>query len=196
MRMGSVHAGLLLQLLCSASSYRFRSRAGYGPFVQNPESEWERMKTMGGEERAGPAPRVWKSGAITADENTFPEWVYAQKSAYPKEVFQPEKGARPLPDWSGEILRVPVATSSTTAAAARAGVVELLCHVDRIYVRIRRDVFKSLNAYKDLKLGTCPVNQGTKAHYYLLYLLKTDCGFKLEVGKGVFSFVLIFQMLI
>ncbi|AWP06159.1 putative zona pellucida sperm-binding protein 3-like isoform 6 [Scophthalmus maximus] len=92
----------------------------------------------------------------------------------------PEKGARPLPDWSGEILRVPVATSSTTAAAARAGVVELLCHVDRIYVRIRRDVFKSLNAYKDLKLGTCPVNQGTKAHYYLLYLLKTDCGFKLE----------------
>ncbi|KAI3352847.1 hypothetical protein L3Q82_019423 [Scortum barcoo] len=49
-----------------------------------------------------------------------------------------------------------------------------------MYVRIRREVFNTLDAYKYLKLGTCPINQGTKEHYYFLYLLKTDCGFKTE----------------
>ncbi|KAM7009831.1 zona pellucida sperm-binding protein 3 [Tautogolabrus adspersus] len=58
--------------------------------------------------------------------------------------------------------------------------IEILCHVDRMYVRVRRELFKTRDAYKYLKLGGCPVNRATTEHYYFLYLLKTDCGFKKE----------------
>ncbi|XP_070684599.1 zona pellucida sperm-binding protein 3 [Pempheris klunzingeri] len=56
----------------------------------------------------------------------------------------------------------------------------MLCHFDRMYVRIKKEVFNSRDAYKYLKLGNCPVNQGTTTYYYLLYLLRTDCGFRTE----------------
>ncbi|XP_068178602.1 zona pellucida sperm-binding protein 3 isoform X2 [Antennarius striatus] len=87
-------------------------------------------------------------------------------------------GARPLPDVIKEMLLGATATPTVTEKpTTREKIIEVLCHVDRMYVRIRREIFKTREAYKYLKLGSCPVNQGTKEHYYLLYLLKTDCDF-------------------
>ncbi|XP_070781317.1 zona pellucida sperm-binding protein 3 [Enoplosus armatus] len=181
-----MHAGLLLLLFCSAYSYQFRSRAGYGLFVEDPELEWERMETVIDEEMTrAPAPetKFWRSasgsGSSTPEAKKVPEYLIVSASKDQKEVFKPEKGARPLPDSVKEMLLVTAAPAPATGRA-RTKLIEILCHVDRMYVRIRREVFKSRDAYKYLKLGNCPVNQGTKAHYYLLYLLKTNCGFKKE----------------
>ncbi|XP_074485182.1 zona pellucida sperm-binding protein 3 [Sebastes fasciatus] len=176
--MDLMHAGIVLLLFCSAYSYQFR----YDPFVQDPEREWERMETVIGEEMTEALAPETKflsasgNGSSTPEAKTVPEYLVVSKDQ--KEVFKPEKGARPLPDSAKEMLLKTVSTTPATAGTARPKLVEILCHVDRIYVRIRREVFKTRDAYKYLKLGTCPVNQGTKNHYYLLYLLKTDCGFK------------------
>lgn len=189
--MGLMHAGLLLLLFCSAYSYHFRSGAGYGPFLQDPELEWERMATVIGKEKA-PAPetKFWRSASSsessTPEAKKVPEYLIVSASKDQKAVFKPEKGAGPLPNSAKEMLLVTASPTQTTGGTARKKLVEILCHVDRMYVRIRREVFKTRDAYKYLKLGTCPVNQGTKEHYYLLYLLTTDCGFKKEVGKSWF----------
>ncbi|XP_018520151.1 zona pellucida sperm-binding protein 3 isoform X2 [Lates calcarifer] len=191
MKMGLLHTGLLLLLFCSVYSYQFKSRAGYGLFVQDPELEWGRMETVIGEEMSpAPAPKakIWKSasnsGSSTPEAKKFPEYVRVESSKYPKTAFKPEKGARPLPAWVKEMLLPPTVAPKSGIASGKAAVrpklIEILCHVDRMYVRIRREIFKTKTAYKDLKLGKCPVNQGTKVHYYFLYLLKTDCGFKKE----------------
>ncbi|XP_040893065.1 zona pellucida sperm-binding protein 3 [Toxotes jaculatrix] len=195
--MGLMHTGFLLLLFCSAYSDQFRRKAGYGLFVQDPELEWVRMETVIDEDMTparAPKAKMWKSasGSSTPEAKNFPEYLTVSSSKYQKEAFKPEKGARPLPDWVKEMLLGPASTAEVNKiaagrAAVRTKLVEILCHVDRMYVRIRREVFKTRDAYKYLKLGTCPVNQGTSAHYYLLYLLKTDCGFKKESNPDYLS---------
>lgn len=192
-----IYTGLLLLLCCFAYSYTFSSVASYGPFVQYPELEWARMEKVIGEEISrAPAPKAKflksgsSSGASIPEAKKVPEYRIVSASMDQKELFKPEKGARPLPNSVKEMLLVTAPPEVAATSAARPKLVEILCHIDRMYVRIRREVFKSKDAYKYLKLGTCPVNQGTKVHYYLLYLLKTDCGFKREVGKGCFLFTL------
>ncbi|XP_041789519.1 zona pellucida sperm-binding protein 3 [Chelmon rostratus] len=180
-----VYAGLYLVLFFVASSYQFRSGSGYGRFVDDPELEWERMEKVIGEEMAyevpAPETKFWRSasgGSSTPEAKKVPAYMIVPASKVQKEVFKPEKGARPLPNSVKEMLLA--ASTAVTAATARTKLIEILCHVDRMYVRIQRDIFKTRDAYKYLKLGTCPVNQGNKEHYYLLYLLTTDCGFKKE----------------
>ncbi|XP_061686504.1 zona pellucida sperm-binding protein 3 isoform X2 [Syngnathoides biaculeatus] len=98
----------------------------------------------------------------------------------PKELFKPEKGVRPVPDSVKEMLLAPPPTLASPGGAAKSKRVEVLCHVDRMYVKVSKELFSTRNAFKDLKLGKCPVNEGTAEHYYLLYLLKSDCGFQRE----------------
>ncbi|XP_062244804.1 zona pellucida sperm-binding protein 3 [Platichthys flesus] len=188
--MEMTRAGLLLLLVCSAHSYRFRSGAGRGLAVRNPDAEWDRLATMMSEERrVASSPGRWKASPLKANVDTFPQFKLISMSKYPKEAFKPEKGVRPLPAFATEILVVPSSTGTTTAAAAaRAPVVEVLCHLDRIYVRVLRAGFRSVDAYKYMKLGSCPVNQGTKEHYYFLYLLTTDCNYKKESLPDVLSY--------
>ncbi|XP_049428414.1 zona pellucida sperm-binding protein 3 isoform X1 [Epinephelus fuscoguttatus] len=178
------HAGFLLLLLCSAYCYQFRGGAGYGLFVPDPEQEWERMEAVIGEEMAealAPESKLLKRSQPQIPEaKKVPEYLAVPVAEDRKEAFKPEKGARALPDWLKERLRKTASSTSAAGKTARSRVVEVLCHVDRMYVRIKREVFKTSSAYKYLKLGKCAVNQGTKAHYYLLYLLTTDCGFNKE----------------
>ncbi|XP_061534843.1 zona pellucida sperm-binding protein 3 [Phycodurus eques] len=98
----------------------------------------------------------------------------------PKELFMPEKGVRPVPDSVKEMLLAPPSTVASSEGAAKSKLVEVLCHIDRMYVKVSKKLFSTTDAFKDLKLGKCPVNEGTAEHYYLLYLLKTDCGFERE----------------
>ncbi|XP_035515495.1 zona pellucida sperm-binding protein 3 [Morone saxatilis] len=191
--MALIHAGLLLLLFGSAYTYQFRGGAEYGLFVQNPELEWERMETVIGDEmERAPAPETksWRktsgSESSTRKAKGVPQYRIVSASQDHKEVFKPEKGFRPLPNsvinmLFGSLTATGVTgTSATTVATTSPKLIEILCHVDRMYVRVRREVFKTRNAWEYLKLGTCPVKASTKDHYYLLSLLEDDCGFQKE----------------
>lgn len=195
MKMELMRAGLLLLLFCFADS-QFSS--GDGLFLQDPESEWRRLEMLIKEETMrAPAPesKLGKSAPNggTPEAKPVPRYVVVPASEVQKEVFKPDKSSRPLPKSVKDMLLKATTTAkppSTGGPPARTPNVEILCHLDRIYTRIRRLVFKTRKAYKYLQVGKCPVNQGTKEHYYFLYLLRTDCGFDKEVGKGVFiSFI-------
>lgn len=201
-KMRLIPAALLLSLCFSVCCLQFRSPHGFHPFVSDPIAEWEKMDAdRDGDVSSviGRAPPVGRGSKPTMP--SFPEYVRLPVSKYSIKAFKPGKGHEPLPEWAKEILLVPFPSElknipSVEAAAApkalRPKYLEMLCHIDRIYVRIRREVFKSTEAYKGLKLGKCPVNQGTKDHYYLLHLLKTDCGYQLEVGNNAFFVFFIF----
>ena len=183
-KMEMMHAGLLLLLFCSACSYQYSSGTGLG--LQDPEAEWDRVaKIMGEETTAAAAVPMWRSAtgpeSLKANRFNFPPYMRVSMSKYSKQAFKPERGVRPLPGFAKEIVMVPSSTRTAAETPASKPLIEALCHLDRIYARIRR-VFKSVNAYKSMSLGACAINAGTKEHYYFLYNLTTDCTYKKEVG--------------
>lgn len=182
LKMELTHAGFLLFLFQVAAS-QFRSDASL--FVDDPASEWDRMDTVIKEGMMqAPVSKLWRSGTSTAKQ--VPQFLVVSAADVQKEYFKPEKNTRPLPQSVIDmLLGATIAPTSNTGETSRKPVVEVLCHIDRIYIRVRREVFKTKDAYKYLKIGKCPVNQGTREHYYLLYLLTADCGFRKEVGEGV-----------
>lgn len=99
-------------------------------------------------------------------------------SPIPSGVFKPEGGTRPLPDAVRQMFLPP---APTKLPSPQYGAVDVLCHLDRIYVRIKKELFVNPSeAWRYLKVGTCAVNEDTAQHYYFLYYLKA-CGFKYEV---------------
>ncbi|KAJ3614109.1 hypothetical protein NHX12_017685, partial [Muraenolepis orangiensis] len=73
-----------------------------------------------------------------------------------KEQFSPSKGSRTMQDAARQILLVTRGPTTTTAAGStRNPLVESLCHLDRMYTRVRRDIFNTKTAYKYLKMGSC-----------------------------------------
>lgn len=178
------HVGLLLLMFQVAAS-QFRSDGSL--FVDDPASEWDRMRTIMEEGMVqAPESKLWRSGTSTAKQ--VPQFVVVSAADDKKEYFKPEKNSRPLPQSVKDMLlgATVAPTSNTGGTTSRKPVVEVLCHIDRIYIRVRREIFKTRDAYKYLKIGKCPVTTGTREHYYLLNLVTADCGFTREVGKAVF----------
>ncbi|XP_056136430.1 zona pellucida sperm-binding protein 3 [Lampris incognitus] len=185
--MGLFIVGFFLLMCCSAYCHTFRGVTEYGPFIRDPEFEWNEMKRAIAAEKAQeitPKAKFWRSGF---EARRVPEYLRIPASADQKERFKPEKGTRPLPESVKHMLLV-TAGPATTATTSKPDSVELLCHVDRMYVRVKRALFQSKTAYKYLTLGTCPVNAATEEHYYLLYLLKTNCGFNRQSYADYVSF--------
>lgn len=168
----------LLVIYYSACTCQFK-----GKFNKNPELEWENMAKLTGGASSGPVPKLFRSASpgLTSDSELImlPEYLVVSSAHDRKAVFKPNRGARPLPSSVKNIL-FPTTTATPVDSSTPPELVEALCHIDRIYVRIRRDAFKTLDAYKYLKLGTCPVNQGTQDHYYFLYYLTANCDFQKE----------------
>ncbi|XP_017272410.2 zona pellucida sperm-binding protein 3 isoform X2 [Kryptolebias marmoratus] len=171
-----MNVGLVLLLFCSAC---------FGLLTEQSESEWEREKNVTNEN--GSLPKL-KSLDASAEEATkerakkLPEYLVVPFSSDQKEDLKPEMGVRQIPRWLQKVLLGVPATvllpdKEATQQSDLAGV---LCYLDRIYVRIKRKVFKSEDAHLYLTLGSCPVNQMYEDHFYFLYYLKTDCGFKVE----------------
>lgn len=185
-----VHAGLLLLMFCSAYSYWVRKGAVQSLFDKNPALEWEKMETKISKEIMplhGPEGKLWRSASSsqTPTPKVFPMYVIMSASKDQKSVFKPGQGTASLPVWAVNLLLgSPSNILPIESVKDPKQFVELQCHLDRVYLRVKREVFKTLGAYTYLKLGTCPVNAGTATHYYFLYLLTTDCGFRQEVGKG------------
>lgn len=187
LKMELMRAGLLFLMLCFVES-RFRLRGGR-VFVKDALSEWNRMKTLVKKDliRAH-APKSSEANISTlpVHQRVIP-YIVVSASNELKEAFRPEKGNRDLPDLVEQLLEQATATTAAPpSSGGRTPTVEILCHIDRIYVRIKRAFFKVRNAFQNLKLGTCAVNKSTAEYYYFLYLLTADCGFQITVGVSSF----------
>ncbi|KAK3530466.1 hypothetical protein QTP86_024374 [Hemibagrus guttatus] len=98
----------------------------------------------------------------------LPESQPIDSSAVRKNMFAPAKNRRPVPHEMKPIL-LPTLPSPTIKLPSPPKSVQLLCHIDRIYVRVMKSLFTNPEAEKYLKVGTCPVNKNTPEHYYFLY---------------------------
>ncbi|XP_076839193.1 zona pellucida sperm-binding protein 3 [Brachyhypopomus gauderio] len=96
-----------------------------------------------------------------------------------KDLFKPERSSRPLPDVLKAILLPPALPKVRPTKTPQPKNIEVLCHIDRIYVRILKSMFVNPDAWKYLKVGTCPVNQATEQYYFFLYNLN-GCNVKRE----------------
>ena len=90
----------------------------------------------------------------------------------------------PLPEEARVIMlpprvRIPARTSVPNPK------VETLCHLDRMYVRIRKNAVNDTRAWRYLYFGNCRVNQARGPHYYFLYPL-TRCGLRPLVKCPIF----------
>lgn len=187
-----MHVWFLL-LFCSAFSYQVGSEEARGLNVQNPDSEWEQMDAETRKELMSdhaPEGRTWRHSLTgqpgASAPRTLPHYLIVSAAKDQTKAFRPGHGAGPLPSSAvGILLGHPPNALQAERIQDPKNLVEILCHIDRMYIRIKREAFKTLDAHKYLKLGTCPVNAASDVHYYLLYLLETDCGFKYEVSKGI-----------
>lgn len=143
---------------------------------KDPLDEWNRMAEHGGV-TSGSIPKLFKSVPLHYNFLSLPDFVHVSEAEDQKYLFEPEMGLWPVPDSVQSIL---FPTTTTEPPKPAEPIIEILCHLDRMYLRIRIDIFKTLNAWRFLNLGKCVVNQGTDDHYYFLYLLKTDCDFIIE----------------
>lgn len=183
--MKSLRVGLVFLMLCFAKS-EVEIR---GYVVRDPEAEWNRVavpvrKDLG---RSSGLRSANTNGSILPVSRRVPMSVIVSSSNDPKEAFKPEKGVRELPEAVKRMLLQ--ASGATTAPPTGGGTVprvEVRCHIDRMYVRVRKSTFKVRNILKTLKLGTCGPNAMVGDHYYFLYPLTAKCGFETQVSKGTF----------
>ncbi|XP_057699980.1 zona pellucida sperm-binding protein 3 isoform X1 [Corythoichthys intestinalis] len=180
-----MHLSILLFLFSSAYTNPLASLAEY----DDTELEWESLQAELGDETdevpAGfvPSSPMFSDRFLRSKSSAHqraPWYRIVHFSQDPKELFMPEKGFRPVPDTVKEMLLAPPPTVVPPGGAAKSRLVGVLCHIDRMYVKVSKELFSTRDAFKDLKLGNCPVNEATSEHYYLLYLLKSDCGFERE----------------
>lgn len=168
------------------------------PELEDAELEWENMQAELENEMDQVLPSLAPRSLVFGDRfrrsrsapQMAPWYRIVTFSQDPKELFMPEKGARPIPASVKEMLLAPPPTVASLGEAAKNKLVEVLCHIDRMYVKVSKELFSTRDTFKDLKLGKCPVNEGTSEHYYLLYLLKNDCGFKRQVGSCFLNYYL------
>ncbi|KAF4075145.1 hypothetical protein AMELA_G00231300 [Ameiurus melas] len=99
----------------------------------------------------------------------LPQFQQIRSSDVHKLIFKPARNLRPVPALMKSIL-LPSPTPATAAPLpSKPRSIELLCHIDRIYVRVQKSLFTSADAGKYLKVGTCPVNKDASEYYYFLY---------------------------
>ncbi|XP_061572777.1 zona pellucida sperm-binding protein 3 [Cololabis saira] len=116
-----------------------------------------------------------------AGAKKLPKYLIVSPSNDHKEDLKPEKRTRAVPKWLKKVLLgIPPTIADAAEATQKTDSIELLCYLDKVNIRIKRGIFKSNDAFKYLKLGTCPVNHRDNEYYFLLYSLTTDCGFHLE----------------
>uniref|UniRef100_A0A3Q2Q399 Zona pellucida glycoprotein 3c n=1 Tax=Fundulus heteroclitus TaxID=8078 RepID=A0A3Q2Q399_FUNHE len=179
--MVSSPVGLVLLLFCFSCSFALSN-------LSESEQEKERIVTpeKGEDEKQASLPEAQLLRASADDSSReaskkLPEYLTVPVSRDHKDDLKPARGASKIPSWLQKVLLgIPPTLSSGDGARNKPELVEVRCHLDRILVRIRKEVFSSRDAYKHLSLGSCPVNEADKDYYYLLHSLKTDCGFEVQ----------------
>lgn len=103
----------------------------------------------------------------------LPQFQQISSSDVYKPIFKPSRTRRPVPEVMKAILLPTPPPVTVTPASSRQKNIELLCHIDRIYVRVVKSLFVSPDAGKYLKVGTCAVNKATLEYYYFLYTINS-----------------------
>ncbi|XP_075894544.1 zona pellucida sperm-binding protein 3-like [Nelusetta ayraudi] len=114
-----------------------------------------------------------------------PDFMVVSQRDVQKELFKPDKQTRPLPLSFKEHLLKATAPPPTTAPARQR--FEVLCYIDRILIRVRKDAFKQ-NIIKDLKFGKCSVTEQDFQYYYLRHSMDADCGYQKEYNMDNFIY--------
>ncbi|XP_062866908.1 zona pellucida sperm-binding protein 3 [Trichomycterus rosablanca] len=117
----------------------------------------------------------------------LPESQQILASDVQKVFFKSEAGTRPLPDVLKSILLPPPTKKPVSVQDSQPKTIEILCHLDRIYVRVLKNLLTSLDAWKNLKVGTCVVNQMTSGYYFFLYAINS-CGVKRQEDEDRVTF--------
>lgn len=111
-----------------------------------------------------------------------PAFIAVSQSEVQKELFKPERLTRLLPPYVKEKLLKATAPPPTTAPARK--FYDVLCYIDRVLIRVRKDAFRQ-NVIKDLKFGKCNVTEQNFEYYYIRHSMAEDCGFQKEVGTAL-----------
>ncbi|XP_072513006.1 zona pellucida sperm-binding protein 3 [Salminus brasiliensis] len=112
---------------------------------------------------------------------SLPESQRILASEVKTDFFKPDQVLRQLPNLlTPVLLPSPLPPKTTPSPTSAPRPVEMLCHLDRIYVRVLKSLFSNPDAGKYLKVGTCAVNQATDQHYYVLYSINGCSGKRQE----------------
>ncbi|XP_066518319.1 zona pellucida sperm-binding protein 3 [Hoplias malabaricus] len=99
-----------------------------------------------------------------------------------EDLFKPGEGIKPMSGLLSSIL-LPTTPPKAVTPPSQLRPVDMLCHLDRIYVRVLKSLFSNHDAWKHLKVGTCAVNQATDQHYYFLNHLNS-CDIKRQENEN------------
>ncbi|XP_036413191.1 zona pellucida sperm-binding protein 3 [Colossoma macropomum] len=153
------------------------------PFTKTGKMLGAEKSWIGEKKAAAP---MWKGSAyypVLPPSLNLPESQRILASDINKDLFRPERNRRPVPDLMKSILLPPTSPPKTSSATSASRPVDMLCHLDRIYVRVLKSLFNNPNAWQYLKVGTCAVNQATDTHYYFLYYLDS-CNVKRQENEN------------
>lgn len=95
-----------------------------------------------------------------------------------KPLFQPEGHTQPMPAVITDMLLEAGSLPLTVEQVRRNP--EILCHFDRMFVRLRRDTFNQ-DIMQDLRFGKCNVTLSNAEYYYYFHFVNEDCGTQKEV---------------
>lgn len=107
----------------------------------------------------------------------LPDSQPVSKAETRKTLFKPENRTQPLPLPIKNMLLQAAALPPTVELVRK--LIEILCYIDRMYVRIRKDIFKQ-DILKDLRYGKCNLKSRGE-YYYYTRSLNEDCGLQKEV---------------
>lgn len=159
----------------------------------DPEDEWDSMESLTlsaddyDHDLFMPQPKMHSKPAHPLK---LPVSVRIPAAELYKDLFTPEKGGKAMPPQVKSIL-LPTVTAAKPAQSVSSAtkMVEVLCHLDRMLVRVLKSFCSSPGMWRYLKLGTCAVNKATATHYYFVYYLK-GCGIKRKVGYYMATYTL------
>ncbi|XP_051560297.1 uncharacterized protein zp3c [Myxocyprinus asiaticus] len=146
--------------------------ADTSPSEADAEKEWRSVKKFKPSVFVRPQ---FKSGSHNSPGRLLelPEWIRTEASEVYRDFFKPEMGRRPVPEVVKSILLPGKPTRKLPSSMKK--MVQVLCYLDKMYVRVLKSVFTNPQAWQHLTLGSCPVNNITTTHYYFLCPL-TGCG--------------------
>ncbi|KAG5855698.1 hypothetical protein ANANG_G00051850 [Anguilla anguilla] len=122
-----------------------------------------------------------KSNHAAISDYKLPLYVHGDDSAAvakQKQWFH-YNNRGPLPQEAKDVM-LPTTILPPAPPKPSFPMVDALCHMDRIYVRILKNAVNDTRAWRHLYFGNCRVNAARGLHYYFLYPI-TSCGLKPQV---------------